>query len=80
MPSDLAKKKAAKKKEAAKARQRTKKADEGNEEGEQAETQQNGAESNGEGDRPLNTSVDLVTVEEFLWYCIGIIFFLMWTV
>lgn len=51
MPSDLAKKKAAKKKEAAKARQRTKKPDELNEEGEQAEqpeTQLNGAESNGE--------------------------------
>lgn len=47
MPSDLAKKKAAKKKEAAKARQRTKKADEINEEGEQAETQLNGAQSNG---------------------------------
>lgn len=47
MPSDLAKKKAAKKKEAAKARQRTKKTDE-NEEGEQPETQINGAESNGE--------------------------------
>lgn len=49
MPSDLAKKKAAKKKEAAKARQRTKKSDEVNGEGEQEETQQNGAESNGEG-------------------------------
>lgn len=45
MPSDLAKKKAAKKKEAAKARQRTKKTEE---EGEQPETQLNGAESNGE--------------------------------
>lgn len=48
MPSDLAKKKAAKKKEAAKARQRTKKPDEVNEEGEQPEAQRNGAESNGE--------------------------------
>uniref|UniRef100_A0AAQ6ACS6 ATP-binding cassette sub-family F member 2 n=1 Tax=Amphiprion ocellaris TaxID=80972 RepID=A0AAQ6ACS6_AMPOC len=47
MPSDLAKKKAAKKKEAAKARQRTKKPDEVNEEGEQPEPQSNGAESNG---------------------------------
>lgn len=46
MPSDLAKKKAAKKKEAAKARQRTKKTDE-NGDGEQPETQSNGAESNG---------------------------------
>lgn len=45
MPSDLAKKKAAKKKEAAKARQRTKKPDELNEE---AEAKTNGAESNGE--------------------------------
>lgn len=56
MPSDLAKKKAAKKKEAAKARQRTKRPDEeGNEDGEQPETQSNGAESNGEGgDRSLN--------------------------
>lgn len=48
MPSDLAKKKAAKKKEAAKARQRTKKADELNGEGDQPEAQTNGAESNGE--------------------------------
>lgn len=50
MPSDLAKKKAAKKKEAAKARQRTKKPDEVNGESEQPEqeTQRNGAESNGE--------------------------------
>uniref|UniRef100_A0A672I1H4 ATP-binding cassette sub-family F member 2 n=1 Tax=Salarias fasciatus TaxID=181472 RepID=A0A672I1H4_SALFA len=47
MPSDLAKKKAAKKKEAAKARQRTKKTDELNGEGEQPEAQTNGAESNG---------------------------------
>ncbi|CAG5896167.1 unnamed protein product [Menidia menidia] len=50
MPSDLAKKKAAKKKEAAKARQRTKKPEDLNEEGgegEQPETQRNGAESNG---------------------------------
>lgn len=47
MPSDLAKKKAAKKKEAAKARQRTKKPDELNEEGDQPEAQSNGAESNG---------------------------------
>uniref|UniRef100_A0A672I1X8 ATP-binding cassette sub-family F member 2 n=1 Tax=Salarias fasciatus TaxID=181472 RepID=A0A672I1X8_SALFA len=42
MPSDLAKKKAAKKKEAAKARQRTKKTDELNGEGEQPEAQTNG--------------------------------------
>lgn len=48
MPSDLAKKKAAKKKEAAKARQRTKKTDELNGEGDQPEAQTNGAESNGE--------------------------------
>ena len=41
MPSDLAKKKAAK------ARQRTKKTDDVNEETEQPETQQNGAVSNG---------------------------------
>ncbi|KAG7231191.1 hypothetical protein INR49_012022 [Caranx melampygus] len=47
MPSDLAKKKAAKKKEAAKARQRTKKPDEVNGDSEQPETQRNGAESNG---------------------------------
>ncbi|AWP17007.1 putative ATP-binding cassette sub-family F member 2 [Scophthalmus maximus] len=47
MPSDLAKKKAAKKKEAAKARGRTKKSDEGNEESEEPETQGNRAESNG---------------------------------
>lgn len=54
MPSDLAKKKAAKKKEAAKARQRTKRPDEeGNEDGEQPETQSNGAESNGEGGTDL---------------------------
>ena len=44
----MAKKKAAKKKEAAKARQRTKKPDEVNDESEQPETQRNGAESNGE--------------------------------
>lgn len=49
MPSDLAKKKAAKKKEAAKARQRTKKTDDGTEDAEQAETELNGAQSNGEG-------------------------------
>lgn len=48
MPSDLAKKKAAKKKEAAKARQRSKKPEELNGEAEQAEPQQNGADSNGE--------------------------------
>lgn len=48
MPSDLAKKKAAKKKEAAKARQRSKKPDELNEEAEQPDAQCNGAESNGE--------------------------------
>uniref|UniRef100_A0A1A7Y619 ATP-binding cassette sub-family F member 2 n=1 Tax=Iconisemion striatum TaxID=60296 RepID=A0A1A7Y619_9TELE len=48
MPSDLAKKKAAKKKEAAKARQRTKKSDELNGEGDQPETQENGAHSNGD--------------------------------
>uniref|UniRef100_A0AAV2L4C9 ATP-binding cassette sub-family F member 2 n=1 Tax=Knipowitschia caucasica TaxID=637954 RepID=A0AAV2L4C9_KNICA len=47
MPSDLAKKKAAKKKEAAKARQRTKKSDEVDGDNEQAEAQENGAESNG---------------------------------
>ncbi|KAK5601545.1 ATP-binding cassette sub- F member 2 [Crenichthys baileyi] len=47
MPSDLAKKKAAKKKEAAKARQRPKKCDEINEDGEQPEIQENGADSNG---------------------------------
>lgn len=54
MPSDLAKKKAAKKKEAAKARQRTKKSDEVNEEGDQPEAQCNGAESNGERRRLLS--------------------------
>lgn len=43
----MAKKKAAKKKEAAKARQRTKKTDELNGEGDQPEAQTNGAESNG---------------------------------
>ena len=48
MPSDLAKKKAVKKKEAAKARQRTKKPDEMSEESEQTENQENGAETNGE--------------------------------
>lgn len=48
MPSDLAKKKAAKKKEAAKARQRSKKPDELNGEAEQPDAQTNGAESNGE--------------------------------
>lgn len=49
MPSDLAKKKAAKKKEAAKARQRPKKAEEGNGEAEKPETQENGlSEVNGE--------------------------------
>uniref|UniRef100_A0A9J7ZBS6 ATP-binding cassette, sub-family F (GCN20), member 2a n=1 Tax=Cyprinus carpio carpio TaxID=630221 RepID=A0A9J7ZBS6_CYPCA len=49
MPSDLAKKKAAKKKEAAKARQRTKKPEDGvNGDAEKPETQQNGAaEDNG---------------------------------
>lgn len=47
MPSDLAKKKAAKKKEAAKARQRSKKPEDVNEENDQAEPQQNGADSNG---------------------------------
>ena len=47
MPSDLAKKKAAKKKEAAKARQRTKKTDELDGDGEQQEAQLNGADSNG---------------------------------
>ncbi|XP_063768193.1 ATP-binding cassette, sub-family F, member 2b [Eleginops maclovinus] len=46
MPSDLAKKKAAKKKEAAKGRGRTKKTD-GLEDGDQPETQSNGAQSNG---------------------------------
>lgn len=49
MPSDLAKKKAAKKKEAAKSRQaRTKKTDEFNGENNQPESQENGADSNGE--------------------------------
>lgn len=44
MPSDLAKKKAAKKKEAAKARQRTKKPEDGvNGDAEKPESQQNGA-------------------------------------
>ncbi|XP_060949694.1 ATP-binding cassette, sub-family F, member 2b [Limanda limanda] len=47
MPSDLAKKKAAKKKEAAKGRGRTKKSDELDGDGDQPETQTNGAESNG---------------------------------
>uniref|UniRef100_A0A3B4AK15 ATP-binding cassette sub-family F member 2 n=1 Tax=Periophthalmus magnuspinnatus TaxID=409849 RepID=A0A3B4AK15_9GOBI len=46
MPSDLAKKKAAKKKEAAKARQRTKKPEDVNGESEQPEAQENGAEIN----------------------------------
>lgn len=54
MPSDLAKKKAAKKKEAAKARQRSKKPDEVNGEAEHPDTQQNGAESNGEKRTPEN--------------------------
>uniref|UniRef100_A0A8C7L1R3 ATP-binding cassette sub-family F member 2 n=1 Tax=Oncorhynchus kisutch TaxID=8019 RepID=A0A8C7L1R3_ONCKI len=49
MPSDLAKKKAAKKKEAAKSRQAgTKKTDEFNGENDQPESQENGADSNGE--------------------------------
>lgn len=49
MPSDLAKKKAAKKKEAAKARQRPKKAEEVNGEGEKPEGQENYvSELNGE--------------------------------
>lgn len=56
MPSDLAKKKAAKKKEAAKARQRTKKTDELNEEGDQPEAQTNGAESNGEREQQVEFS------------------------
>lgn len=59
MPSDLAKKKAAKKKEAAKARQRTKKPEELNGEAgeaEQAEPQQNGADSNGERRPPSGWS------------------------
>ncbi|CDQ61720.1 unnamed protein product [Oncorhynchus mykiss] len=48
MPSDLAKKKAAKKKEAAKSRQAgTKKTDEFNGENDQPESQENGADSNG---------------------------------
>uniref|UniRef100_A0A3P9NHE9 ATP-binding cassette sub-family F member 2 n=1 Tax=Poecilia reticulata TaxID=8081 RepID=A0A3P9NHE9_POERE len=46
MPSDLAKKKAAKKKEAAKARQRPKKSEEVDGDGEQPEIQENGADSN----------------------------------
>ncbi|MFT7813805.1 ATP-binding cassette sub-family F member 2 [Arapaima gigas] len=46
MPSDLAKKKAAKKKEAAKARQRTKKPDEVNGEVEKSERQENGTADN----------------------------------
>ncbi|PWA18040.1 hypothetical protein CCH79_00004051 [Gambusia affinis] len=49
MPSDLAKKKAAKKKEAAKARQRPKKSEEVNGDGEQPEIEENGADSNGVG-------------------------------
>uniref|UniRef100_A0A9J8BAX8 ATP-binding cassette, sub-family F (GCN20), member 2b n=1 Tax=Cyprinus carpio carpio TaxID=630221 RepID=A0A9J8BAX8_CYPCA len=48
MPSDLAKKKAAKKKEAAKARQRVKKHDDVNGEGELQDGQVNGAVTNGE--------------------------------
>lgn len=50
MPSDLAKKKAAKKKEAAKARQRPKKSEEVEVNGdcEQQECQENEADSNGE--------------------------------
>ncbi|XP_042584025.1 ATP-binding cassette, sub-family F, member 2b [Cyprinus carpio] len=48
MPSDLAKKKAAKKKEAAKARQRVKKHDDVNGEGELQDAQVNGAVTNGE--------------------------------
>lgn len=50
MPSDLAKKKAAKKKEAAKARQRTKKPEETNGvngESEKPESQENGAADDG---------------------------------
>lgn len=70
MPSDLAKKKAAKKKEAAKARQRTKKPDELNGESEQPETQRNGAESNGERrtDVWINiTIVGLVDLNHHSW-------------
>ncbi|XP_051559655.1 ATP-binding cassette, sub-family F, member 2b isoform X2 [Myxocyprinus asiaticus] len=48
MPSELAKKKAAKKKEAAKARQRVKKHEEANGEGEHPDGQVNGVMSNGE--------------------------------
>lgn len=59
MPSDLAKKKAAKKKEAAKARQRTKKTDDLNEDGEQQETQLNGADSNGKRRTDLIYGCDL---------------------
>jgi len=48
MPSDLAKKKAAKKKEAAKARQRSKKHDEVNGDGELPDGQENCAVTDGE--------------------------------
>lgn len=64
MPSDLAKKKAAKKKEAAKARQRTKKPEELNGEAEHPDTQQNGAESNGEERSPLKSCLDLMCQSE----------------
>lgn len=69
MPSDLAKKKAAKKKEAAKARQRSKKPDELNEEGEQAEPQQNGADSNGERRTPSGWSWG-ASLQSLTWFCV----------
>ena len=65
MPSDLAKKKAAKKKEAAKGRQRTKKSDE-LEDGEQ-ELQTNGADSNGER-TDLNKHCSISSFWEALWH------------
>lgn len=60
MPSDLAKKKAAKKKEAAKGRQRTKKPEEVKD-GDQAEVQSNGAESNGEKMKNLHQVTEIYT-------------------
>lgn len=67
MPSDLAKKKAAKKKEAAKARQRTKKPEDGVDgDEEKPEDQQNGAaEFNGKRShwktvlRPVHTKINI---------------------
>lgn len=63
MPSDLAKKKAAKKKEAAKARQRSKKPEEVNGDCEHPDTQENGAESNGE---KINSFLDLMCQSELV--------------